>query len=293
MPGASDTPELVDILSRTTEFFASRGIDSPRLEAELLLAHVLGLERMQLYLQFDRPLTAEELTALRPLVRRRGQREPLAWIVGARGFHDVDLQVHPGVLVPRSDTETLVEAALEMIPANATEPIYVADVGCGSGAVGLAIAVARPNVRLYATDLSDEALVNTRSNVAYLGLEGRVAVLRGDLLSPIPEGRPIDWIVSNPPYIPSAAIDELMPEVSRFEPRLALDGGTDGLDVIRRLDVVAWRRARRGLLIELGVGQADTVEDLLRARGWADVRRWVDLPGIPRVVGGVKPGSSS
>ena len=291
MPPASDSPTLVHILGRTTEFFASKGSDAPRLDAELILAHALGLERMQLYLQFDRPLAPHELEALRPLVRRRGQREPVAWITGECGFHALNLEVHPGVLVPRPDTETLVDAALELIPADGDEPVYVADVGCGTGAVGLAIAAARPRVRVYATDVSDAALAN--ANVGALQLQDRVAVLRGDLLDPIPAARPIDWVVSNPPYIPSADIDALMPEVSRHEPRLALDGGTDGLDVIRRLDAVAWQRARRGLLVELGQGQAGAVADLFRARGWAQVRVWTDLPGIERVVGAVKPGSSS
>jgi release factor glutamine methyltransferase len=291
MPAGGDSATLVDILGRTTEFLQSRGVGTPRLDAELLLGHVLGLERMQLYLQFDRPVIEAELAALRPLVRRRGQREPLAWITGERGFHDLDLHVHPGVLVPRPDTETLVEAALERIGDPGEEAVYVADVGCGSGAVGLAIAAARPTVRVYATDLSPEALANTKANVARLGLTDRVAVLRGDLLDPIPAQRPVDWVVSNPPYIPSGDIDALMPEVSRHEPRLALDGGADGLDVIRRLDEVAWRRARRGLLVELGQGQADAVADLLRDRGWLDVRSWADLAGIARVVGGVKPAS--
>lgn len=281
------------MLERTSAWLASKGIDTPRLDAELLIGAVLGLERLQLYLAFDRPFTADELDRLRPLVRRRGQREPMAWILGERGFHAIDLKVHPGVLVPRPDTETLVEAALSYLDPDADEPVYIADVGCGTGAVGLAIAAARPSVRLYAVDVSPEALQNTRENVAELALQDRVGVLTGDHedpLAPVPQGRPIDWVVSNPPYIPSGDIDALMPEVSQHEPRLALDGGPDGLDIVRRLVRSAARRVRRGMLLEIGQGQASQTAELLRDAGFEGVKTWTDLGGIERVVGGLRAG---
>lgn len=277
---------LVDVLTRTEAWLRRRGIDTPRLDAELLLAHVLGMERLQLYLSHDRPLSPEELDALRPLVARRGQREPMAWILGRAGFHALELDVLPGVLCPRPDTETLVEAALAWIPEG-EDPVYVADIGSGTGAVGLAIAHARPQVRLYAVDLDDQALENTRRNVRKLGLEQRVAVLRGDLLAAIPAHRPVDWVVSNPPYIPSREIGSLMPEV-RHEPRRALDGGPDGLDVYRRLGVEA-QRARCGVLLEVGHDQAGRVADLLRRAGFVAIETWRDLAGIARVVGGRRP----
>lgn len=279
--------QLVEVLQATEGYLRERGIESPRLEAELLLSHVLKLERLRLYLMFDRPVGQAERDALRPLLKRRGQREPLAWILGTVGFHAVDLAVHPGVLVPRPDTETLVEAALEHI--DETGPAYVADVGCGSGAVGLSIATARPDVRVYCTDIGEEPLKTTRENVQKLGLEQRVAVLRGDLLSPIPDSRPIDWVVSNPPYIPAADIDGLMPEVSRHEPRLALDGGPDGLDIYRRLVPEARRRARCGLFVEVGIHQAPAVMDLMRRAGFVRLFTAKDLGGIDRVVGGLIP----
>lgn len=285
-------PSLVDILTRTETYLKQRGVDSPRLDAELLVGKAVDLPRLQIYLQFDRPMTDDELEALRPLVRRRGQREPMAWILGEKGFHALDLLVHPGVLVPRPDTETLVEAALSFLPADDAEPAYIADVGCGTGAVGLAVAMARPNARVFAVDLSPQALDNTRANVEQLGLTARVAVLQGSLLDPIPASRPIDWVLSNPPYIPSADIPDLMPEVATHEPRLALDGGPDGLDTIRELVRMAFNRARKGLLLELGQGQAAAVQDLLKESGFQDVRAWNDLAGIPRVVGGVKPEST-
>jgi len=279
---------LVDILTRTETWLRQRGIGSPRLEAELLLCKVLGMERLQLYLAHDRPMTEAELDALRPLVARRGDREPLAWILGNQPFHAIDLRIAPGVLVPRPDTETLVEAALEWITEDRP---YVADVGCGSGAVGLSIATARPYTRVYATDLAPAALETTRANVAALDLPTRVAVLRGDLLEPIPTHRPIDWVVSNPPYIPSDDIAGLQREVSHHEPRLALDGGPDGLEIYRRLIPAAAARARGGVLLEVGIHQAARVADLLRRAGLVDLKTWDDLNGITRVVGARNPAS--
>ncbi len=275
---------LVDVLTRTERWLREREVPSPRLEAEMILAHVLGVERLQLYLSYDRPLTDAELKMLRPLVARRGDREPLSWILGSRGFHDIELLVQPGVLDPRPDTEVLVEAVLAWIPAEGEDPVYVADVGSGTGAVGLALAVARPQVRLYAVDIDDVALRVTRRNVEALDLGARVAVLRGDLLDAVPEARPIDWVVSNPPYIPSGEIDGLMPEVSRHEPRRALDGGPDGLDVYRRLVPAAASRARQGLAVEIGQHQEQPVRALFEQAGLKHVEVLQDLGGIGRVL---------
>lgn len=275
---------LVEILGKTERYLRERGVDSPRLDAELILAHILGLPRLQIYLQWDRPMVATELEAIRPLVARRGRREPLAWVLGEVGFHELDLESAPGVLVPRPDTETLVEAAAEWIDADA-DPVFVADVGTGTGAIALAIAHIRPGVRAYAIDPSPEALALARRNVQKTGLDQRVAVLAGRFLDPIPPHRPVDWVVSNPPYIPSAVIDGLEPEVARFEPRLALDGGPDGLDVYRELIPRAAGRARRGILLEVGHDQAAAVAELLAPHGFAEVRTWKDLGGIERVVG--------
>jgi release factor glutamine methyltransferase len=277
---------LVEVLAVTTEHFRAQGIPSPRLDAELLLAHALGLSRIKLYLEFDRPLSEEELATLRPLVRRRAAREPLAWVLGSKGFHAHDFAVGPGTLVPRPDTETLVELALAWIPED-EDPVYVADVGSGTGCIGLSVAAARPGVRLFALDLSDVALATTRKNVEALGLGARVAVLRSDLLAGVPTGRPIDWVLSNPPYIPSGDIDGLAPEVSRHEPRLALDGGVDGLEVYRRLIPQAASRARKGVILEIGQGQQAAVGAMLEAAG-LEVETREDLAGIVRVVAGRK-----
>jgi release factor glutamine methyltransferase len=275
---------LVQVLRRTEDWLRKKGVGSPRLEAELLLSHVLGVQRLQLYLLHDRPMGPDELERLRPVVARRGNREPMSWILGHRGFHAIDLRIEPGVLDPRPDTETLVEAFLAAIPADRPAPVFVADVGCGSGAVGLAIAAARPAVRVYATDLDDTALRVTKTNVQALGLADRVAVLKGNLLGAIPTDRPIDWLVSNPPYIPTGEIDGLMPEVSRHEPRRALDGGPDGLDAYRALATQSARRVREGVALEVGHDQAGRVADLFRRAGFPHLDTRDDLSGIPRVV---------
>jgi release factor glutamine methyltransferase len=280
---------LVDVLLRTERWLRERGIPSPRREAELLLSHALGLERLQLYLAHDRPMNATELEALRALVRRRGSREPLAWILGSQGFHAIDLLVEPGVLVPRPDTEALVEAFLMAVPADEPGPIYVADVGCGSGAIGLAVAHARPAVRVYAIDIDETALRVTKRNVEALELRDRVAVLKGSLLAPVPADRRIDWVLSNPPYIPSKDIAGLEPEVSRWEPRTALDGGPDGLEPYRQLIPQAAQRAHRGIFLEVGHDQAGRVADLLRRAGFTHLATHDDLGGITRVVSARTP----
>ena len=276
---------VLEALRKAEQWLRARGVPSPRTDAERILAHALSIERLDLYLQFARPLEPAELDVMREALRRRGQREPLAWVLGTVGFHTIDLAVSPGVLVPRPDTETLVDAALSWIAAD-EDPYYVADPCTGSGAVGLAIAAVRPGARCYLTDQSDAALENARKNVVALDLAARVAVLRGDLLQPIPTSRPIDLVVCNPPYIPSSDISALEPEVSRWEPRLALDGGPDGLVLVRRLATTAAARARRGLLLEVGHDQADAVAAILDAAGFVGVTPWKDLGGHTRVVGG-------
>lgn len=274
---------VMEVLRRTQDFLKERGSPSPRLDAELILAHVLAVERLQLYLLFDKPLSEEDLGRLREPVRRRGRREPMAYVLGTRDFWKHAFQVGPGVLVPRPDTETLVEACL---PFCEGDPVYVADVGAGTGCVGLSLASDRPGVRVYAVERSDAARAWLRRNVDALDLSTRVAVLAGDLLDGVPRGRPVDVVVSNPPYIPSGEIDALAPEVSAFEPREALDGGVDGLEVYRRLVPQAARRARRAVLVEVGAGQAADVCRLFHDAGLVHVTTHRDLSGIERVVAG-------
>ncbi len=276
---------LVEVLTRTTAFFQSRGIPSARLDAQLVVGSVINLDRVALYLNFDRPMTEPELETLRGLVRRRGDREPLAWVLGTKEFYGREFLVGPGVLVPRPDTETLVEAVLAAIAEPAGEEpalVYLADVGSGSGCIGISLALERASVRVYAIDASPDALAWTRRNVEKHGLTDRVAVLAGRDLA-VPASRLVDWLVSNPPYIPTGEITALAAEVSRHEPRLALDGGADGLEVYRRLIPRAAERVRVGMAFEVGAGQAGAVAELMERSGFAaEIRK--DLAGTERVV---------
>lgn len=278
---------LVDVLKRTEDYLRSKGSPSARLDAELLISHVLEMDRLAIYLQHDRPVSEDELAALREPVRRRGNREPIATIVGKKEFWSRDFLVTPGVLVPRPDTETLIQAALDLIPEG-DDKLFLADVGAGSGCIGLTLALERPQVRLFALDASPAALACTKANVAALGLTDRVAVMRSDLLSAVPADRPLDLIVSNPPYIASKEIEGLEPEVRDHEPRVALDGGPDGLDFYRRLVPVAAERARKAVLVEVGFEQAIPVMAMFRDAGLKLVRTRADLAGVERVVIGEK-----
>jgi release factor glutamine methyltransferase len=276
---------LLQVLERTDAFLKKKGSSSPRLDAELLLGQVLNLSRLDVYMNFERPLTEDELDTLRPLVKQRGERVPMAYVLGKKEFWSMEFSCAPGVLVPRPDTETLVEAALPFCQGET----FLADVGAGTGCVGLAIAKECPDVKLFATDLAPEALSLVKKNLAALEMTGRVAVLRGNLLEPIPNDRRVDVVVSNPPYIPSAEINGLEPEVSAHEPRLALDGGVDGLDCYRALIPAAFARAQRACLVEIGKGQAADVAALFQKAGFVQVQTHADLAGVERVVSGQKP----
>lgn len=287
---SADLPSVIEILRKTEAYLKEKGVPSPRFEAEQLIGHALGMKRMELYLQFDRPLSADELDRVRPVVARRGRREPLGWILGSVGFYLHDFVVRPGVLVPRPDTEALVDVALGFLPEG--EALFVADIGAGTGCVGLSLALARPDVKVFEVDLSAEALANTRENVLHHDLVARVAVLQGSLLDPIPPARRIDLVVSNPPYIARPLLVTLQPEVRDHEPRLALDGGVDGLDVYRALLPAAAARATRGVVVEIGHDQAAAVRSLFEEVGLIDVLVRKDLAGHDRVVSGWKPGWS-
>ena len=277
---------IVTVLQRTQEYFSDQGIDSPRLDAELLLGHVLQMNRMTLYLKFDQPLSKPELDRFRELVRRRGTREPVAWLIENKGFYAHDFIVTPGVLCPRPDTETLVEVGLQLIPEE--KNYFIADIGCGSGCIGLSLALARPQSKVYAVDIADEAIECTKRNVQQFSLEKRVAVLKGPFLSAIPANRPIDVLLSNPPYIPSADISELQPEVSEHEPHIALDGGLDGLAVYNVLIPKAADRVRKAIAVEVGIGQAKAVADIMKRSGLRNINITADLSGTDRVVSGLK-----
>lgn len=270
------------LLEWTTRRFADAGIDSPRLAAQILLAHALGIDRVQLYVQHDKPLGPEELGRYRDLVKRRLAGEPVAYLTGRQEFWSLPLAVDARVLVPRRDTETLVEVILDRVDRAAA--LRIADLGTGAGPIALALARELPAAHVVATDRSAEALAVARDNAARLALAERVEFREGDLLAAL-GGERFDVVASNPPYVPSAAIDGLAPEVRR-EPRAALDGGPDGLDVIRRL--VAGAAAHLGpgglLALEHGFDQGPAVRALIDGTGaFAAAETRTDLAGQPRV----------
>jgi len=286
---------IMDVIRWTTSRFEERGLATPRLDAELLAAHALGLPRVQLYVQFDRPLEQAELGALRELVRRRQAGESVAYVIGKKEFWGLELQVDARVLVPRPDTETLVGEALERVgktPAAAASDgesrIRIADVGTGSGAIAIALAKARPDAAVFAVDVSPDALAVARANAERHG--AAVTFLEGDLAAPLAPHAPFQLVAANLPYVPTGDIAGLAPEVLA-EPRLALDGGPDGLGLVRRLVASAPALLASGgaLALEVGAGQAREAAALLTSAGLADVRVVRDLGAVERVVSGVRP----
>jgi release factor glutamine methyltransferase len=252
---------------------SAAGVDTPRLDAEVLLAHALGIDRAALVLDRERPVQGPAVRAFQDAVRRRAVgREPVAYITQRKGFRRLELFVDARVLIPRPETETLVEAALGL-PHGAR----VVDVGTGSGAVALALKDERPDLEVLGTDVSEDALAVARANAARLGLE--VAFARTDLLDGI---GPVDAVVSNPPYVQDGTA--LAPEISRHEPRVALWAGPDGLAVARRLLVETYAAGAAFLALEVGAGQALTVEALARGARFRRTARRADLAGIERVV---------
>lgn len=283
-----------ELLAWTAERFAGLGIDDPRVDAERLLARSLGCARIQLYVQHDRLLDEAERANFRELVKRRLAREPVAYIEGSKGFHalDLELAVDRRVLIPRPETEHLVDWLLESLRPPPAPLMSVLDMGTGSGAIALAIAKARHEVHVMAVDASADALEVARENAQRLGLGERVTFRASNLLDAVevPSGR-FDAIAANLPYIPSADLRGLAPEVRDWEPRAALDGGPDGLAIIRRLitQIVEHEALASGgwLLLEVGIGQAEAVEALLRAAGFTEVSSRSDYARIPRVVAGM------
>lgn len=275
---------ILDLLQWTQRHFAEKGIDTARLDAECLLAFALGVDRMRLYLDYEKPVSEAERAAFRELVRQRGaERVPVAHLTGSKEFWSLELRVTPDVLVPRPDTETLVNAALALLPDEAA-PARVLDLGTGSGAVALAIASERPAAELVATDLSPAALAVAAENAERHELASRIAFREGALFAPV-AGEGFDLIVSNPPYVPEGRRAELAPELAH-EPGAALYAGPTGLDVLEPLvrSAPEFLRPQGGLALECDASQADTVAGWCREAGLHSVTKYRDLGGRDRVV---------
>lgn len=269
------------VLSWTKDYLADRGIDNARLEAEWMLCAATGLDRVGLYLQYDKPLNERELADYRTMVARRGKREPLQHILGSQDFSGLEFEVTGDVLIPRYDTEVLISEAITRVPDAKT----VLDIGTGSGCIAVSLQKQLMSAHVTATDISGAALAVARRNAGKH--DAAIEFLQGSLLVPV-AGRKFDLIVSNPPYIPTADIDQLEQEVREYDPRAALDGGSDGLVIYRELIPAAADHLNRDgwLMVEIGIGQARDVEQLFRSAGSYDklfVSR--DPGGIERVVG--------
>ena len=264
-----------DALDSAIIALTAAGCESPRLDAELLLAAAMGVDRAVVVSDPGRRIEPDAARRFMEYAARRREREPVAYILGSKGFRSIELAVDPRVLIPRPETEHVVEAVLDL-PRGAR----VCDVGTGSGAIALALKSERPDLEVVATDSSDDALEVARANAERLGLE--VELHHGDLLADV-RAR-LDAIVSNPPYVEDGA--ELAPEIVRYEPALALRAGPDGLDVIRRLLPAAGATAAHTVALEIGAGQEAAVGTLMREAGFAEVSVIRDLAGISRVLVG-------
>lgn len=271
---------VMKILKWSSDDLGKRGIEKPRLDAEILLSDTLGLSRLELYTNFDKPMTPAERESFKNKLKRRRDREPIAYILGHKEFYSLDFAVKPAVLVPRPETELLVDRVLKETGKEGTATIV--DVGTGSGCIAVAIAKNSTNT-VYASDVSREALnlaqQNAREN------ETEITFAHGSLLEPFTEGLIFDGIVSNPPYIKSAVMAELEPELA-FEPTGALDGGQDGLDIIRPLVKEAKSRLVNGgfLLFEIGHDQGETASQVLSDEGYTDIEILKDLAGLDRAL---------
>ncbi len=281
---------ILKILNWTKQYFEARGVESPRLDAEVLLCAVLKCQRVTLYVDFERPLSEEELAIYRGYVRRRGNFEPLAYITGEKAFMRNTFKVTPATLIPRPETELLAESVIKA--ANLLRPggdVRLLDIGTGSGAIIVSLLDCLPQARGVGTDVSVDALITAKENAERIGVSGRIGFVRSDVFSRLPLDKKFDIIVSNPPYIPAADIAGLDKDVQR-EPRGALDGGADGLDFYRRIAAeAAGHLAEEGLLaFEVGIGQAAAVQKLCLKGGFARTAVRRDYAGIERMVFAVK-----
>ena len=295
---------VLEVIQRSAEFLQKKQVDSPRLQAELLLAHALRVRRMDLYLKYDRMLSDVELEGARELVKRRGQREPLQQILGSTSFCGLEIQVNRSVLVPRPETELLAELGwtfLQKVSPDSSAPASGLDFGTGSGCLAVALAVHCPAARLVACDNSTGAIEMAKRNAAAHGVESRIefVVSNGFEVStsenysePEPGGRQYHLVVSNPPYIPSGTIHELQPEVRDYDPRQALDGGEDGLRFYRCFarHAAEWLQPAGRIMLEFGDGQEQPVRKLFEDQNWIVEQIVRDYTRRPRILIAMKRG---
>jgi len=279
---SAETWTIRRVLDWTRGHFDKQQVDDPRLTSEILLGHVLTLPRVKLYMDLDRPLSKDELATYRALIQRRLAGEPTQYLVGFREFYGRKFAVDDRVLIPRSETELLVEAALRDVKKD--EPSRVLDLCTGSGCVAISIAAERPQASVWATDLMPGPIEVAKKNAEALGVDGRVTFFQGDLFAAVPEGATFDVIVSNPPYVKTGDLATLQREVQK-EPRAALDGGADGLDLIRRVVSDGLPRLKPGglLALEIGDEQGDAVREIMTRAGCRDVRIEKDLARHDRI----------
>ena len=267
---------VLEGIQKSTEFLAKKEIESPRLQAELLLAHVLKLPRMKLYLNFERALTDAETGTFRELIKRRSQHEPLQHIIGSTSFCGFEIAVNRHVLVPRPETELLAELGWQFLnqliggTGSASPHITALDIGTGSGCIAIAIAAKSLDTKITALDISPDALETAKQNAAKNNVAEKIEFLISDGFAGVPKETQFNLIISNPPYIPTAEIATLDPEVRDFDPRGALDGGTDGLDFYRRLATEApvFLKPHGKIMLEFGDGQGDAIRQIFETQNW-------------------------
>ena len=281
MANQHETWTVLKVLNWTKGYLAEKGVENARLEAEWLLCAITGMDRVGLYVNFEKPLTDAELAAYRALVARRAKREPLQYLLGSQEFYGLDFLVSPAVLIPRHDTEVLVEEALRRAPAAGS----ILDIGVGSGCIAVVLAKALPEADVRGVEKSSEALALAQKNIERHAV--RVTLFEGSLFEPF-TGQRFDLVVSNPPYIPTADLADLQPEVREYEPIAALDGGADGLDYYRTIVPAAPEHLAPGgwLLVEVGFGQAEAVQGMFADAGFTHIFTAKDPSLIERVVGG-------
>ena len=297
---------VLEIIRRSSEFLQQKGVESPRLQIELMLAHALHMPRLKLYLNFERVLSEAELNPLRDMVKRRGAREPLQHILGSTSFCGLEIKCSRAALVPRPETELLAERGWRFLSPNMatgragcpqpaarrgedTAPypqLTALDLGAGTGCIAIALAINAPVAHIHATDISADALALAKENAAKNSVAERITFHLGDGFGALPPDSTFDLIVSNPPYIAAEEISSLQPEVRDFDPKLALDGGADGLEFYRRIAAKAHPLLRPGgkLMLEFGDGQADALKKIFSSEKWIVEEIVADYSSRPRIL---------